>query len=121
MKRIAAGDRGAFETVYYRYGARLGTYVARVVKRPDLVGEVMNDVMLAVWQNARRFDGERPLGPWLYGIAHLKALKALEWHDRHSGRETQEPPADNAVDEAAGHDESWISNATSGSATSPGY
>lgn len=102
MKRIAARDRGAFETLYYRYAGRLGTYVKRVVKRPELVGEVMNDVMLAVWQGARRFDSGRPLVPWLYGIAHLKALKSLERERRKTGGGILDHIDEEGLEDAAG-------------------
>lgn len=106
MKRIAARDRGAFETLYYRYAGRLGTYVKRLVKRPELAGEVVNDVMLAVWQGAGQFDTDRPLVPWLYGIAHLKALKALERERRKSGGAVLDHIDEEGREDAAGAGES---------------
>jgi RNA polymerase sigma-70 factor (ECF subfamily) len=75
--RVAQKDRQAFETLYYHYAPRLGSYLSRLLKQRDLVEEVINDVMLVVWQNAARFDPSRRLSTWLFGIAHHKALKAL--------------------------------------------
>lgn len=106
MKRIAARDRGAFETLYYRYAGRLGTYVKRLVKRPELVGEVMNDVMLAVWQGAEQFDTGRPLVPWLYGITRLKALKSLERERRKTGGRVLYHVDEEGLEDAAGASES---------------
>lgn len=49
----------------------------KLLKRQDLVEEAVNDVMLAVWQGASRFDPGFRLSTWLFGIAHHKALTAL--------------------------------------------
>jgi RNA polymerase sigma-70 factor, ECF subfamily len=78
IRSIARRDREAFETLYYRYAPRLGRYAMRLLKHREAVDEVINDVMLVVWQNAERFDPEiaRP-STWLFGIAHHKTLKRL--------------------------------------------
>jgi Sigma-70 region 2 len=78
MRAVANKDRRAFESLYYAYAPRLGRFLVRILKRRDLVDEVLNDVMLVVWQSAERYDPERSrLSTWLFGIAHNKALKAL--------------------------------------------
>lgn len=56
IRHIAAKDREAFKTFYYRYAPRLGGYLSKLLKSRELVEEVINDVMLVVWQNAARFD-----------------------------------------------------------------
>jgi RNA polymerase sigma factor (sigma-70 family) len=78
IRRITAKDRQAFETLYYRYAPRLGRYLMRLLRKRELVEEVINDAMLVVWQNAACFDPAiARLSTWLFGIAHNKALKAL--------------------------------------------
>lgn len=78
VRSIARRDRKAFETLYYRYAPRLGRYAMSLLKQRETVGEVIDDVMLVVWQNAARFDPEisRP-STWLFGITHHKILKRL--------------------------------------------
>lgn len=78
IRSIARRDREAFEKLYYRYAPRLGRYAMRLLKQAEAVDEVINDVMLVVWQNAGRFDPEisRP-STWLFGITHHKTLKRL--------------------------------------------
>jgi RNA polymerase sigma-70 factor (ECF subfamily) len=88
---IAAGDDGAFEELYYRYHRRLLGYLLRVLGRPGLAEEVLDDALLAVWQGAHRFDGRSRASTWIFGIAHHKALKALERSRRDAARETGEP------------------------------
>jgi RNA polymerase sigma-70 factor (ECF subfamily) len=83
MRAVARQDRRAFKTLYERYAPRIGRYLLKWLKRPELVDEAVNDTMLAVWQNADRFDPTQGrLLTWLFGIAHHKGLKAL----RHAGR-----------------------------------
>jgi len=78
IRSVARGDREAFETLYNRYAPRLGRYAMRLLKQREAVDEVIDDVMLVLWQNAARFDPEvsRP-STWLFGITHHKALKRL--------------------------------------------
>jgi RNA polymerase sigma factor (sigma-70 family) len=92
LERVAGGDQGAFEHLYHRYHRRLFGYLLRVLRRPPLIEEVLDDVMLAIWQGAHRFDGRSRASTWILGIAHHKALKALERARRESDREAGEPP-----------------------------
>lgn len=90
IRQVAKRDRQAFERFYHEYTPRLGRYIAKRLKHPELVGEVINDVMLVVWQKAAEFDPDRRLSSWVFGIAHNKALKALARHSR----KTLDPPPD---------------------------
>jgi len=78
LRRVAARDRAAFEELYDRFAPRLGGYALRLLKDRDAVDEVIDDVMLAVWQDASRFDpAVARLSTWLFGITHHKVLKQL--------------------------------------------
>jgi RNA polymerase sigma factor (sigma-70 family) len=77
LRRVADADRKAFETLYHLYYRRLFAYLFKLTRRGDLVEEVLNDVMFAIWTGAGRFDGRSRLSTWIFGIAYHKALKAL--------------------------------------------
>lgn len=77
LKRIAALDRKAFEALYHLYYPRLFGYLFKIVRRSDLVEEVLDDTMLVVWNGAGKFDGRSRPSTWIFGIAYRKALKAL--------------------------------------------
>ena len=84
LQRIAAKDRKAFEEFYYLYTESFGRFLLKMLKQPEWVDEVVNDVMLAVWQTADRYDPEKGrLSTWLFGIAHNKGLKLLERNGRY--------------------------------------
>lgn len=77
LRRVAAKDRKAFEALYHLYYRRLFGYLLKLTRRVDLVEEVLNDVMFAVWKGAAGFDGRSRVSTWIFGIAYHKALKAL--------------------------------------------
>jgi RNA polymerase sigma-70 factor (ECF subfamily) len=88
IRRVAQQDRSAFERLYRHYAPRLGRYLNRYLPQRELVEEVINDVMLVLWQSAARFEpGAARLSTWIFGIAHNKACKA---HAR-AGRHQAEP------------------------------
>ncbi len=77
LRRVARQDREAFETLYHRYYRRLFSFVFRVTQRAEIVDEVVNDVMFALWQSADRFAERSKPSTWIFGIAYRKSLKAL--------------------------------------------
>jgi RNA polymerase sigma-70 factor, ECF subfamily len=84
IERIAAGDRAAIQRLYFAYHRRLSRFLLRVVRRPDLVEEIVNDTMFTVWRCARDFRGESRVSTWVMGIAYRIALKRLR-RDRRAG------------------------------------
>lgn len=96
VARVARKDRKAFETLYYRYSPRIGSYLMRLLRKPDLVDEAVNDVMMVLWENAARFDSDTAsLASWLLGIAHNKGLKFLERNRRRANEVRFESGSDN--------------------------
>ncbi|HEX4586281.1 MAG TPA: sigma-70 family RNA polymerase sigma factor [Burkholderiaceae bacterium] len=81
LRRISAGDRLAFEALYRVYFPRLTRFLERVIRRPHVVEEVLNDAMLVVWRKAASFNGESKVSTWIFSIAYRKALKALKRFD----------------------------------------
>ena len=57
LERIAVRDAKAFEELYRQYQPRLARFLVNIVKRPQLVEEVLNDTMMAVWSTAGNFLG----------------------------------------------------------------
>ena len=81
MERICARDLRAFETLYRRYHPRLTRFLTNLIRRPQLVEEVLNDTMLVVWNKPDRYNGKSKVSTWIYAIAYRKALKALRRRD----------------------------------------
>ena len=78
LQQVATKDRLAFEALYARQFQPLTRYLTRLMRRPDMVEEVVNDTMLVVWEKAARFEGRSKVSTWITGIAYLKGIKALD-------------------------------------------
>lgn len=77
IEGIAAGRREALGLLYQRHAAALFRFIVqRLAGDAPLAEEVLQDVMLAVWQGAAGFRGDSRLLTWLFGIAHRQALQA---------------------------------------------
>lgn len=77
LERIVEGDREAFRALYLAYHKRLSRFLLRFLRRHDLIEEVINDTLYAVWCQAAAFRGDSQLSTWIFGIAYRKALKAV--------------------------------------------
>jgi RNA polymerase sigma-70 factor (ECF subfamily) len=78
LQQVATKDRKAFEALYARHYQPLTRYLSRLMRRPDMVEEVVNDTMFVVWEKAARFEGRSKVSTWITGIAYLKGIKALD-------------------------------------------
>ena len=74
---IRAGDRKAFEQLYRIYHPRLTRFLMNLVRRPQMVEEVLNDTLMVVWERSDSFNGASKLSTWIFAIGYRKAMKAL--------------------------------------------
>jgi RNA polymerase sigma-70 factor (ECF subfamily) len=81
MAGILLKDIEAFEALYRIYSPRLTRFLSRLIGRPPIVEEVMNDTLMVVWDKADSFKGDSKLSTWIFGIAYRKAMKALRKQD----------------------------------------
>lgn len=78
LQRVAVKDKVAFEKLYARFCPQLSRYLSRLIRRPEMVEEVVNDTMFVVWEKADQFQGRSKVSTWVTGIAYLKGIKALD-------------------------------------------
>ena len=83
LKRVAAGDKAAFETFYRRYYQRVSQFVYRLVRDRQLGEEIVDDTMLAVWRSAHNFAGRSKVSTWVFGIAYRRTMKTLDKEQKH--------------------------------------
>jgi RNA polymerase sigma factor (sigma-70 family) len=77
MRRIACQDRHAFEALYRLYYRRLTRFLDRLMRRPQMIDEILDDTMLVVWRKAATFNGTSQVSTWIFAIAYRKAMKVL--------------------------------------------
>lgn len=85
-RSFAARDAGSLEAAYRRHGRTVYTFAVRSAG-PDLAEEVTQDVFVAAWSSAARYDPDRgSLAGWLLGIARHKVADALRQRQRAAAR-----------------------------------
>ncbi len=65
LEKIRLGDDAAFEALYRLYHPRLTNFLIKLVRRPPLVEEVLNDAMMVVWQRPTGFTAAAELSTWI--------------------------------------------------------
>jgi RNA polymerase sigma-70 factor (ECF subfamily) len=101
IERVGRRDLRAFEALYRNYHPRLTRFLSNLVRRPQLVEEVLNDTMLVVWNRPDSYNGTCRLSTWIFAIAYRKAMKALRGQDE----PIEDPQADNRPSLEAGPDQ----------------
>lgn len=78
IRGMAARDTRALDELYARHGRGILSYlIAHLHDNRQLAEEVLQDVMLAAWENAANFRGESKVRTWLLVIARNRALNAM--------------------------------------------
>jgi RNA polymerase sigma-70 factor (ECF subfamily) len=77
LKELSQGDEGALAVLYSRYGSKLYGYALRILGDPVRAEDVLQDSLVAIWQEAKRFRGEGRVVAWMFGIVHNKAMRTF--------------------------------------------
>ena len=75
LLRIREKDERAIEALYARYSGPLYSLAYQVTGADRFAQEVVQEVFVAVWKDAGRFDPSRgALSSWLFALARHKAI-----------------------------------------------
>lgn len=77
LQRIAAGDQRALRVFYERFHAAVYQFSLRTVNNSADAADVLNAVMLDVWQRADSFAGQSQVRTWLFSITRNKSVDLL--------------------------------------------
>jgi RNA polymerase sigma-70 factor (ECF subfamily) len=78
MRRTAAGDRGAFETLYRTHQATVYRFARLMTGSTTIAEDVVQEVFLALMRDASRYDPARAsLTTYLYGSARHHTRRRL--------------------------------------------
>jgi len=91
LRDIAGGKESAMQAFYQQYSDTVYRFAMKTVRNPVDAAEILNEVMLAVWQKPDGFKGKSKISTWLYGITHNKAVDAIRRKARHDGSEEFNP------------------------------
>lgn len=78
VNKIREGNKSAFETLFYKYYARLCVFSNTYVKSIDTSRDVVQDVYIKIWDNRENFYITQSLKAYLYQAVRNQSLNYLE-------------------------------------------
>ena len=89
VSQVCAGDAAALEALYGRYGRACYGLARRILTDEQLAQDVVQEVFLAVWRDASRFDASRGgFSTWLLSMTHHKAVDSVRREENLRKRRT---------------------------------
>jgi RNA polymerase sigma factor (sigma-70 family) len=101
-----AGDGVALEAVYVATAGAIYTLLRRLVRRPAIAEELLQETFVDVLEHIGAYEGRCPLPAWIRAIAVNRALmylrspwhRGLEWLDKDPGGADRLPATSRDVD-----------------------
>ncbi|HUG04537.1 MAG TPA: RNA polymerase sigma factor [Steroidobacteraceae bacterium] len=105
-----AGDEAAVEAVYHATAGPLYTLLRRLVRRPAIAEELLQETFVDVLEHIGAYEGRCPLPAWIRALAVNRALmylrspwhRSLEWMDKDPGGADRLPARERAASVDAG-------------------
>jgi RNA polymerase sigma factor (sigma-70 family) len=79
IKRIQAGDDGAFARLYDGLAEPALRFAAAVLGSDGLSADAVQETFLRVYRGIGRFDAAKPFEPWFYRILVNECRRMLRW------------------------------------------
>jgi RNA polymerase sigma factor (sigma-70 family) len=107
VELVAQKDAGALEALYERYGRPAYSLARRILTEETLAQDVVQEVFLSLWRDARRFDaGRGTVATYLLSMTHHRAVdvvrreeKLRRWRTSDEGLELEADPKVRVEDE----------------------
>ena len=108
VELVAQKDAGALEALYERYGRAAYSLARRILTEETLAQDVVQEVFLSLWRDARRFDaGRGTVATYLLSMTHHRAVDVVRreenlrrWRTSDEGLELESDPKARVEDEA---------------------
>ena len=107
VELVAEKDAGALEALYERYGRPAYSLARRILTEETLAQDVVQEVFLSLWRDARRFDaGRGTVATYLLSMTHHRAVDVVRreenlrrWRTSDEGLELEPDPKARVEDE----------------------
>jgi RNA polymerase sigma factor (sigma-70 family) len=102
VNRIRRGDPEAFRGLFRRYAPTAQALAQRVVRRPFLAEETVQEAFLALWRNPGGYDPERgSVRAWLMSTVHNRAVDLVRREEAQRRRVAESAPEPSPADPGA--------------------
>jgi RNA polymerase sigma-70 factor (ECF subfamily) len=89
VQKIRMSDEAAFEKLFRLFYPRLCNYAMSIVKDLDIAEEIVQDVLVGIWQTRNKLQIETSIRPYLYKsvnnrcLNHFRHQKVKQQHQTH--------------------------------------
>jgi len=105
---VAEADAAALEALYDRYGRAAYSLALRILTDQTLAQDVVREVFLSLWRDARRFDASRgTVGTYLLSMTHHRSVDVVRREENLRRRQGPEQALTLAIDSRAVPDEEF--------------
>ena len=105
LHQVAQRDRMAFEELYLLYQPRVFRFVYRLTRSHAMTDELVNDIMLVIWNKAASFRGDSKPSTWIFGIAYRQSMRRLS---RDKSLRTSDKGVEELMVENNSETENWV-------------
>ena len=100
QRRLAAGDRGAFDELYRRFSRPAYGLAYRVTGQQILAQDVVHDAFMALWRAPEAYDAARgPFRTFFLALVHHRAVDLVRREERLRARTEKAANLEPIVDE----------------------
>ncbi|MEV6343712.1 sigma-70 family RNA polymerase sigma factor [Actinoplanes sp. NPDC051851] len=89
--RFAEGHEDGFTAVYTAYRGPVFGVAVNLLANPGLAEEATQQTFIGLWRNRARYDPQRSLAAWIFGIARKTAIDVYRRERRQPATVDQEP------------------------------
>jgi len=80
IRLSGSGDRDSFAKLYDLYSDRLYSLAVKIVDRPELAGEILQDTFVSIWKSAPHYDSSKSgVFSWMVMILRRKAIDRMRY------------------------------------------
>jgi RNA polymerase sigma factor (sigma-70 family) len=108
VDRARNGSASAFAQLLNAHQQAVRTFLRRLCGQWAEADDLAQDVFVDAWLQLRRFDVNRSLRSWLYGIAYRKYLMSRRTFLRRRRREEVSVEGESHFEDPTRNDESWV-------------
>jgi RNA polymerase sigma factor (sigma-70 family) len=105
LRRVARGQEEAFRELFDKYASTARALALRILRRPFLADETVQEAFLALWRNPQGYERDRgSVRAWLMSTVHHRAVDLVRREEAHRRRmegalpdPVPEDPAEQAI------------------------